>query len=65
MRPEREADHLPPTIVKVKNDWSYTSKSLYVRIVCIGKKFFTLPLSIGEVKNMFSLLDKNFLSEIS
>jgi hypothetical protein len=39
--------------------------SLYVCIVCIGKKFFTLPLSIGEVKDMFSLLDKNFLSEIS
>jgi hypothetical protein len=24
-RPEREADHSPPTSAKVKNSWSYTS----------------------------------------
>jgi len=26
-RPEREADHSPPSIAKVKNAWSYTSTS--------------------------------------
>jgi hypothetical protein len=27
-RPEREADHSPPTSAEVKNSWSYTSTSL-------------------------------------
>jgi hypothetical protein len=31
-RPEREADHSPPSIAEVKNAWSYSSTSLYVFI---------------------------------
>jgi hypothetical protein len=29
-RPEREADHSPPSSTEVKNAWSYTSTPLYV-----------------------------------
>jgi hypothetical protein len=29
-RPRREADHLPPSSVEVKNAWSYTSTPQYV-----------------------------------
>jgi hypothetical protein len=27
-RPEREADHLPPSIAEVNNEWSYTNASM-------------------------------------
>jgi hypothetical protein len=30
MRPMRETDHLPQTIVKVKKIWIYTSTSPYI-----------------------------------
>jgi len=32
-RPDRKADHSPPSILVVKNEWSYTSNSLCVHSV--------------------------------
>jgi hypothetical protein len=34
---ECEAYHFPPSIFKVKNDWSYTSTPSYAFIACIKK----------------------------
>jgi len=37
-RPEREADHSPPSSTKVKNAWSYTSTHPYVCMTwCLAK----------------------------
>jgi hypothetical protein len=31
-RPGHDVDHLPPSSVEVKNKWSYTATSLYMRL---------------------------------
>jgi len=47
-RPEREADHSPPSSAEVRNAWSYTSTSQYVFMAwCLvkaqGQLYFYLP----------------------
>jgi hypothetical protein len=42
-RPEREADHLPPSNAEVKNAWSYTSTLPYVFMAwCLIKQWIRL-----------------------
>jgi hypothetical protein len=37
-----EAEHLPPSHVRVKNEWNYTSTPPYVLMACTGTTTFTI-----------------------
>ena len=41
MRPEHEANYLPPSSTENKNEWSFTSIPLYALMACIGRVLFT------------------------
>ena len=34
-----EADYSPPSSVKVKTEWRYTSSTIYSGMVCLGKLY--------------------------
>jgi hypothetical protein len=63
--PGHEADHSPPSSVKVKNSWSYTSSVPYIGIICAyvfmaqclikHKNNFTITLKKCSMK-MWSVL---------